>query len=146
MSKPDSDVIVARADEAKEIHQLESSLAAVEEKDAVLVMPNGEKVRMPASVVRLLVSGIHELARGNGVVVLPVHSDLTTQEAASLLNVSRPFLIKLLDDGEIPFYYVGSHRRIPCRDLMLYRDRRSKGRRKALAEMAREAQEMGLYE
>ena len=72
--------------------------------------------------------------------------ELTTQQAADLLNVSGPFLPKLLDAGASPFHPAGSHRRIRLDDLMAYRERRSRARRAAFAAMAREAQEMGLYE
>ena len=101
---------------------------------------------MPPSVYALLTRVVHELARGNAVTVVPIHAELTTQQAADLLNVSRPFLVKLLEAREIPFHRAGTHRRIRLDDLMAYRERRSRGRRTALAEMAREAQEMGLYE
>jgi excisionase family DNA binding protein len=111
-----------------------------------LTGPEGEELCLPASVYTLLARVVHELARGNAVRVVPVSAELTTQQAADLLNVSRPFLVKLLESGEIPFHHVGTHRRVRFDDVMAYRHRRSRARRAALAEMAREAQEMGLYE
>jgi excisionase family DNA binding protein len=72
--------------------------------------------------------------------------DLTTQQVADLLNVSRPFVVRLLESGEIPFYRVGRCRRIRVDDVTAYRRRRSRARRDALAEMARDAQELGIYE
>jgi len=101
---------------------------------------------VPASVHRLLAVIVHELARGNAVTIAPLHADLTTQQAADLLNVSRPFLIKLLESGTIPFHRVGTHRRVRLQDVMAYRHARSQARHAALAEMAREAQELSLYE
>ena len=146
MSLSEADVIEAREDEALEIQHLESSLTTAVDTATLLVAATGEHLRLPTSVIKLLAKVIHELAQGNAVTVVPIHADLTTQEAAELLNVSRPFLIKLLEAGEVPFYYVGSHRRIPSRDLLSYRNRRSRVRRGVLAKMAREAQEMGLYQ
>ena len=108
--------------------------------------PGDERALLPASVQALLASAVRELARGNAVSVVPVHAELTTQEAADLLNVSRPFLVKLVETGAIPFHHVGTHRRIKLADVLAYRNERSHARRAALAEMAREAQEMGLYE
>jgi excisionase family DNA binding protein len=72
--------------------------------------------------------------------------EVTLQQAADLLNVSRPFLVKLLETGAIPFHYVGAYRRVGLTDVLAYRNQRSHARRAALAEMACEAQEMGLYE
>ncbi len=111
-----------------------------------VIGPDGDRADLPDSVHTLLVSVVRELARGGAVRTVIVHPELTTQQAADLLNVSRPFLIKLLDAGEIPFHRVGSHRRVKLQDTLAYRDQRSQRRRAALAELAREAQEMGLYE
>ncbi|HZK67184.1 MAG TPA: helix-turn-helix domain-containing protein [Chloroflexota bacterium] len=77
---------------------------------------------------------------------MPVHAELTTQQAADLLNVSRPHLIKLLETGEIPFHKTGTHRRIRFDDLMRYGRLRDQKEASALDEMARDAQEMGLYD
>jgi excisionase family DNA binding protein len=106
----------------------------------------GESVRLPASVREALARSVRALARGKAVEVVAIDMELTTQQAADLLNVSRPFLIKLLDAGEIPFYLVGRNRRIRFDDVMAYRRRRSRDRQAALIEMARDAQETGLYE
>ncbi len=147
MPTQNAEAVASNPEEAKDIARLDESLAAVENgRVRVLLDRQSEPIALPASVVKLLTRAVHALAQGNAVAVTPIEADLTTQQAAELLNVSRPFLIKLLEDGEIPYYNVGSHRRVPYRELLEYRDRRGRVRRRVLAEMAREAQELGLYE
>lgn len=87
-------------------------------------MNQAHQVELPTSALRLLVDILAELADGNAVQVVPVHAELTTQEAADLLNVSRPHIIKLLADGVLPFHKTGKHRRIRFADLMLFKSRR----------------------
>jgi excisionase family DNA binding protein len=84
------------------------------------------------------------MAAGQGVSVVPAHSELTTQQAAELLNVSRPFLIGLLDAGDIEYRKVGKHRRIKAQSLMAYMARDDQERREAADELTRLNQEMGL--
>lgn len=132
--------------DAAEVRELDSLLAKIPGGEACIVGPNDERIGVPASVHRLLATMVHELARGNAVTIAPVHLELTTQQAADLLNVSRPFLIHLLESGTIPFHRVGTHRRVRLQDVMAYRHARSQEQRTALAQMAREAQELGLYE
>ncbi len=82
-----------------------------------------EAVVIPASAFRLLTDILTQMARGNAVALIPVHSELTSQQAADLLNVSRPFLIRLIEEGKIAHRKVGSHRRIRFHDLMEYKRR-----------------------
>lgn len=82
------------------------------------------RVELPTSVLRLLVEILGELADGNAVRVVPVHAELTTQEAADLLNVSRPHLVKLLESGELVFHRTGKHRRVRLADVMKFREAR----------------------
>ena len=83
------------------------------------------------------------MGQGNAVTLIPLHAELTTQEAANLMNISRPYLNKLLDRGDIPHHKVGTHRRIRFEDLERFRGRREVERRKALEELAAQAQELG---
>ena len=112
---------------------------------AKLRAPSGEEIELPHSVFEVLVRVVHEMARGNAVRVMPVRTELTTQQAADLLNVSRPFLVGLLEEGGIPFRKVGSHRRVRLDDLLVYKDTRDRERRRALNELTAESQELGLY-
>jgi len=99
---------------------------------------------LPTSALRLLVDILGELALGNAVKVVPVHAELTSQEAADLLNVSRPHLVKMLEEGAIPFTKTGRHRRIRFSDLMAFKQQRDAESQEAMEALVRQAQELGL--
>lgn len=101
-------------------------------------------VRMPVSALRLLVSVLSEIGDGNAVSIIPIHAELTTQEAADVLNVSRPYLIQLLEKGDIPFHKTGTHRRVRYQDVMSFKERVDADRRKSLDELAAQAQALGM--
>jgi excisionase family DNA binding protein len=110
-----------------------------------LIGAAGEEIELPESVFRLLRQIVHHLARGDSVALVPRHKELTTQQAADLLNVSRPYLVQLLDKGEIPHTKTGAHRRVRFNDLMAYKRQRDARRRKGLARLTQMSQELGLY-
>ena len=100
---------------------------------------------VPREAAVLLAKILGFLANGEGVNVMPDSAELTTQQAAEFLNVSRPYLIKLLESGQIPFRLVGTHRRIKFRDLREYKSRDDLDRRRAADELTQLTQELGLY-
>jgi excisionase family DNA binding protein len=103
-----------------------------------------QEVIIPAVAFQLLVEILSEMAQGNAVTLMPTHAELTTQEAANLLNVSRPFLIKLIESGAIPCRKIGRHRRILLADLMSYKQQTDHKRMQALDELAAQAQALGM--
>jgi excisionase family DNA binding protein len=105
---------------------------------------DGETVTIPTAAFRLLVTILAQMASGNAVCLIQHHAELTTQEAAELLNVSRPYLVRLLDDGRIPFRRVGTHRRVLFKDVMTYKAEHRRARKAALDELSRLDQELGL--
>jgi excisionase family DNA binding protein len=108
--------------------------------------PDGtsETVTIPTAAFRLLVTIVAEMASGNAMRLIPHHAELTTQEAAELLNVSRPYLVRLLDEGRIPFHRVGTHRRVLFKDVATYRAEHRRARGAALDELTGLDQELGL--
>lgn len=107
-------------------------------------LDDGKELVLPKAVTPLLIHLLTEMGQGNAVTLIPVHAELTTQEAANLLNVSRPHLIRLLEKGDIPFHKAGTHRRVKFVELEAYRERFEQQRRATMDELAQEAQELGM--
>lgn len=104
----------------------------------------GEAISIPLSAYRFLADLLTEMAKGNAAALIPIHAELTAQQAADLINVSRPFLIEQLEKGEIPFRKVGNHRRVLFQDVMAYKQTMDRNRLKALDELTAQAQELGM--
>lgn len=100
---------------------------------------------LPTRALTMLMAVLGELAAGNAVKVVPVQAELTTQEAANMLNVSRPHFVKLLEDGELHFHKTGRHRRVLFSDLMEYKKSREQQSLDAMQVLADQAQETGMY-
>lgn len=118
----------------------------IQRSRAKLVGPDGRTQNLPVSLYEFLVKLIADLCEGKSVAIVQNDAQLTTVEAARMLGVSRQFLIKLLERGEIPHHMVGTHRRIYVRDLLAYKARRDSNRRKILDQLTRSEAEDGLYE
>jgi excisionase family DNA binding protein len=103
-----------------------------------------EEITLPASAVRLLVEMLSEMAQGNAIALTPIHAELTTQQAADLLGVSRPFLVKQLEAARLPYRKVGTHRRILFKDLMDYKRKGDRKRLETLDQLAAQAQDLDM--
>ncbi len=120
--------------------------AAAEGQQEVRIQIDGSElaVPLPARAVEVMVSVLSAMADGQSISVIAQQAEFSTQQAADFLNVSRPFVVKLIDDGKLPARKVNRHRRIRFADLVAYEKRSRGDRMAALAEMAREARDLGL--
>src|SRR5438270_6252725 len=112
-------------------------------KGGVLVAPDGQETALDPGAYDILAHVLEQIKDGKAVRLISYGKDLTTQQAADILNISRQYLIRLLDRDEIPYKKVGSHRRLRVDDVLAYRRRRSALRREALGNLTRASQEMG---
>jgi excisionase family DNA binding protein len=103
-----------------------------------------EPLELPAGAVALLMEILEAMAAGRGITIIPENAELTTVEAAEILNVSRPYLIKLLEESKIPYRKVGRHRRIRMEDVMRYKTLIDQERERVLDQLAAEAQEQDM--
>ena len=117
-------------------------------RQTIKVVPGGgartKEVTIPATAFRLLINILEQMAQGHAVALTPVPSELTTQQAADLLNVSRPYLVKLLDTGAIPSRKVGTRRRVRATDIVTYKQRINERRRATLDTLAAQAQKLRM--
>ena len=137
--------ITASESEQPALRKIENALENFN-RGPKLIGPHGEEIPLPKSVFLVLQRIVFHLMQGRAVTIVPINKELTTQEAADILNVSRPYLIKLLEQGEIPFIKTGTHRRIRFSDLMEYKKHRDEERERGLAELTQLSQELGLYD
>ncbi len=144
---PTSDPFPSRLDihEARAAIPLVSPYASGAQPVEARFGPRGsEAVKIPARLFELILRVLQEMARGNAVALVPVGKELTTQQAAELLQVSRTHVVKLMEGGELPCHKVGTHRRVRIEELLEYRRKTYAAQQKALDEMTAYDQELGL--
>jgi len=136
--------------DSADIDQARTAAAALAQIEGTEVVIEDRARRMhavlPVAAVRLLQNLLREMAQGHAMSLVPMHAELTTQQAADALNVSRPFLVKLLESGELPFRKVGTHRRIRFDDLTRYKRIIDAKRLDALRRLTQESEDLQLYD
>lgn len=131
------------SEEAGAINDLRDQINAIFERQqsAFLIGPDGEQVPIPASAFAALRQVVEGMSQGLSMTLVPTGMELTTQQAADVLHVSRPHLVSLLERGDIPFHRVGTHRRVLMTDVLNFRRRRALDRKEQLDELTRIAEE-----
>ena len=137
-------VLRPASSEADRFHELREHADAIfgGNEKPYLLSSAGERIELPDSALEALRVIIETIAQGRSITLVPHGKELTSQEAADILHVSRPHLIKVLDRGELPFHLVGTHRRIKIEDVLAYGDRRDAERDAALRELTRLSEEL----
>jgi excisionase family DNA binding protein len=131
----------------EQIHQIEALLRFLSEKEHALFNRFGRQLEIPEELYDIMQIILKLLQEGRGVTIMPEDEQLTTQAAANILGVSRPFLVEqLLESGKIPYTYAASHRRIALADLLRYMRKRDKERHEAISEMTRSMEAAGVYD
>ena len=136
----DEDIKIA----AESSSRLVAALIGKGDQAQIRVVDGDQNITVPMSAMHMLVDILAHMAEGEAVALIPQHAELTTQQAADFLNVSRPFFVKLLEGGKLDFHKVGSHRRVYFRDLVAYKEQSMDERRKALDELSAQAQELKM--
>lgn len=137
-------VVQACANQA--LCELNALLAEPDAVDVPVVIDAAPNVvHLPRSIALILREILANFAAGNPVSVVATHAELTTQQAADLLNVSRPYLVKLLDEGELAHRKVGTHRRVRMDDLREYQHKQALASKRAVDELTELSQDLGLY-
>lgn len=133
-------------EEAKVFSRTLSKFASTDRAQLFIKGANGEAddIILPGHILQILLDVLSEMSKGNAISLIPHHQEISTQEAANLLNVSRPFLVGLLENGEIPFRKVGAHRRVKLTDVLEYKDQSDAKRLQALNELTALSQEEGM--
>ena len=119
---------------------LQNNLAEIE------ISETGKRIRIPFSVLKLLVQILKEISQGNPVTVVPEATEITTQAASEVLGCSRPHVVRLLEEGKIPYSKVGKHRRIRYDDLMSFKKKMKVSQKKKLQDLMKLDEEPGLYD
>lgn len=125
---------------AEVIKQLKSDEPEIE------VEETKEHIKIPIKALRLLAGILEAMSEGQPISIVPMATEVTTQKAAEILGCSRPYLVKLLEEGEIPFIKIGRHRRVKMEDVLAYKEMKKKEQKKHLIEMMQNDEELGLYD
>lgn len=141
---PDDNDIAVAVESSRTLAAFLSTAAHTQRIELLNDANQRQVVEVPTFALRLFGEILSELALGNAVKVVPIHAELTTQEAADLLNVSRPHLVKLLDEGLMPHTKTGRHRRVKFADLVAYKNKRDAISRAAMDELAAQAQDLRM--
>ncbi len=111
------------------------------------LIDDDKDITVPVKAIHMLADILNQMAQGNAVSIVPIHAELTTQQAADMLNVSRPYLIKsILDTGKLAYHKAGTRRKILYKDLLTYKNNDLKERKALMAELAKQAQELDMME
>ncbi len=145
MSVVEREPITASESERPALRKLEGALNQ-ENRVPRLIGPDGEEIELPLSVFQVLRQIIYHMMRGRAISIVPINKELTTQEAADILNVSRPYFVKLLEEGKLPFTVVGTHRRVRFKALMEYKLRYEAEQDRNLDKLTQLSEELGLYD
>jgi excisionase family DNA binding protein len=132
----------------EELHRLLDQMVHLDARRRArceLVGPKGEKIALPESIFYVLERVVEVLARGDAVTVVPVDKEMTTQQAADLLNVSRQYLVRLLDENKIKHTRINRHRRIRVEDVLEFKERRDRERRAGLKRLTEMSEDAGGY-
>jgi excisionase family DNA binding protein len=144
-TRPSPDMAAEAAEAARSLAPfLRKKKGASQHVTVVAQGDHDTSVTVPRAAFELFVRILGEMANGNAVTIVPVHAELTTQQAADLLNVSRPYMVKLLEEGKIPCRMVGTRRRVRFEDLVRYKQQDEAERQTVVDELTAEAQRLGL--
>ncbi len=111
------------------------------------IIDNNTDLTVPVKAIHMLADILNQMALGNAISIIPIHTELTTQQTADMLNVSRPFLIhKILDAGKLKFHKAGNRRKIFFKDLMAYKEKQRKESNSILAELSQMSQDLDMMD
>ena len=149
MSTPNNVVQLPTEQEVEEAKLSSRTLSKYSNAERVQLSIKGsnnesDDLILPGHALQILLDVLSEMSRGNAISIIPIHAELSTQEAANILNVSRPFLVGLLEKGDINFHKVGSHRRVLAKDVIEYKKRIDSERTLTLDKLAEESQKLGM--